>query len=280
MTPTEQPGSTEDPCALLDPVRTLAGEAGRRILEIYETDFAVSRKEDNTPLTRADMAAHETIVAGLRDMTPAVPVLSEESGDIAFEQRARWRRYWLIDPLDGTREFIKRNGEFTVNVALIEHHRPILGVVHAPVLGTTYYACHGHGAFKHGPGVEPRPIHVRALPGGRIVVAGSRSHAGDTLAQFLANLGEHELVSMGSALKSCLVAEGRADVYPRLGPTSEWDTAAAQAVVEEAGGRVTDLRMRPLRYNTKASLLNPHFLVFGDASRDWSRYLPEGAAGE
>mgnify|MGYP000912591716 CR=1 FL=1 len=160
-----------------------------------------------------------------------------------------------------------------MNIALIHDGRAELGVVYVPVTRLAYSACAGGGAFRQEAGGAPQAIRVRALPDGPLVVAGSRSHGGDSLNRFLANLGPYELVSMGSALKSCLVAEGRADIYPRLGPTSEWDTAAAQCVVEEAGGRVTGLDMQPLRYNTKDSLLNPHFLVFGDTSRDWSKYL-------
>ncbi len=262
-----------DPCTLLPEVCALAHEAGRRILDIYATDFAVTDKDDDSPLTAADMAAHHAIVAGLARLTPDIPVLSEESVAIAFEERARWRDYWLIDPLDGTREFIKRNGEFTVNIALIHAHSPVLGVVQVPVSGLCYFACAGAGAFKQLPGEAPQAIRVRPLGEGPVIVAGSRSHRGESLNRFLERLGPHEIISMGSALKSCLVAEGRADIYPRLGPTSEWDTAAAHCVVVEAGGAVTDTQLQPLRYNTKPSLLNPHFLVFGDASRDWRQYL-------
>ncbi len=263
-----------DYCCLLEPAIAIAKQAGRRIMEIYEGGFNVEEKDDMTPLTEADMAAHTTIEEGLQALTPQLPVLTEESAKIPFEERATWSRYWLVDPLDGTREFIKRNGEFTVNIALVDQREAVLGVVYAPVLGVYYYACRGMGAFKKEAMEEAHPIHTRRpLPEGRVTVAGSRSHRGDSLERFLANLGEHDLISMGSALKSCLVAEGKADIYPRLGPTSEWDTAAAQCVVEEAGGRITDTAMRPLQYNTKESLLNPHFFAFGDPDCDWSRYL-------
>lgn len=260
-------------CALLEDVKRIAVSAGERILAIYESDFAIEHKDDKSPLTEADLAAHRTIVAGLQALTPAIPVLSEESASIPFAERRRWTRYWLVDPLDGTREFIKRNGEFTVNIALIHAGEVELGVVYVPVQRLSYFACAGGGAFKQLGDAAAERIRVRALSGGPVVVAGSRSHGGDSLNRFLENLGAHELVSLGSALKSCLVAEGRADIYPRLGPTSEWDTAAAQCVVEEAGGKVTGMDMQPLRYNTKDSLLNPHFFVFGDAARDWSKYL-------
>lgn len=269
---------TLDYCALLKGMLPIAHEAGEAILAIYETDYAVAHKDDKTPLTEADMAAHHIIEDGLGSLTPDIPVLSEESAAIPFEKRCQWSRYWLVDPLDGTREFIKRNGEFTVNIALIENGEAVVGAVYVPVSGVCYFACRTHGAWKK-PSVdaEPERIHVRPLPeSGPLVIAGSRSHSGDSLNLFLENVGEHEVVSMGSSLKSCLVAEGKADLYPRLGPTSEWDTAAAQCVVEEAGGCITDSAMQRLRYNTKDSLLNPHFFVSGDKNKDWSAFLGEG----
>jgi len=273
----EQDRSMAEVCALLEPVIAIGMQAGRRIMEIYEGGFSVEHKDDETPLTEADMAAHEIIDEGLAALTPELPILTEESVSVPFEERARWHRYWLVDPLDGTREFIKRNGEFTVNIALIDNHEPVLGLVYAPVLGTYYYACRGQGAFKREATSAPEPIRARPWSGGPLVVAGSRSHRGASLERFLerfrARVGNFELIPMGSALKSCLVAEGRADIYPRLGPTSEWDTAAAQCVLEEAGGHLTDTQMRPLRYNTKDSLLNPHFFAYGDSDEDWSRFL-------
>jgi 3'(2'), 5'-bisphosphate nucleotidase len=265
----------DDPSQFLEAVIEIAAEAGRKIMQVYATDFAVTHKDDLTPLTHADLAAHQTICEGLRRLTPDLPMLSEESAHIPFSERAAWRQYWLIDPLDGTREFIKRNGEFTVNIALIVEQCSVLGVVYAPVTGLCYFASRGHGAYKQAPGAAPQVIHARRYVGGRCAVAASRSHSGDSLRGFLARLGDHEILSIGSSLKSCLVAEGRADLYPRLGPTSEWDTAAAQCVVEEAGGRVTDTAMQTLRYNTKPELLNPHFFVSGDPERDWSQYLKD-----
>ncbi len=258
----------------LEQLLNLARRAGDAILEIYHTEFTVQDKEDHSPLTAADLASHGIIVEQLRLLTPEIPVLSEESAAIPFTTRRSWNRYWLIDPLDGTKEFIKRNGEFTVNIALIEEQRPVLGIVYVPVSGVLYFGGAGLGAFRETPGEERRQITVCSRRRNPIRVAGSRSHASEGLQLLLANLGPHERVSMGSSLKFCLVAEGSADLYPRLGPTSEWDTAAAQAVVEAAGGKVTDLQLQPLRYNTKESLLNPHFLVFGDTTVDWSRYLP------
>jgi 3'(2'), 5'-bisphosphate nucleotidase len=257
----------------IDPLLQLAQQAGQAILAIYNRDFQVEQKADESPLTEADLASHHTILAGLAQLTPDIPVLSEESASLPYDTRRQWQRYWLVDPLDGTREFIKRNGEFTVNIALIEDGRPVLGVVHVPVSGVSYSGRAGDGAYIYDEHGIRRPIRVTADRQTPLRVAGSRSHAGDSLARFLGNIGDHEIVSMGSSLKLCLVAEGHADIYPRLGPTSEWDTAAAQAVVEAAGGQVTDTAMQPLRYNQKDSLLNPHFLVFGDTSIDWSQYL-------
>ncbi len=258
---------------LLDGAVALAKEAGERIMTIYNRDFSVVQKDDNSPVTEADMAAHAVIDDGLEVLAPEYPLLSEESAAIPFEDRSRWEYYWLVDPLDGTREFIKRNGEFTVNIALIHEHRAILGVVYAPALSLCYYAAQNLGAYKQEGEQTPVPIKVQSHHRDKVIVAGSRSHRGESLERFLTNLGDYELLSMGSALKSCLVAEGTADIYPRLGPTSEWDTAAAHCIVEEAGGRLTNMQMQDLPYNTKESLLNPHFFVFGDTSVNWSEYL-------
>lgn len=263
-----------DIAALVGPVKAIATEAGNRIMEIYTTAFSVDEKTDNSPLTAADLASHEAIMAGLRHLTPGIPILSEESSTAPFAERAHWERFWLVDPLDGTKEFIKRNGEFTVNIALIEGHEPVLGVVLVPVSGLCYFAARGQGAFRQEPGAAAQRIAVQPLRNGSVRVVGSRSHSGPSLEAFVSQLGEHTFVPIGSSLKFCLVAEGRADIYPRLGPTSEWDTAAAQCIVEEAGGRVIAVDGRRLAYNTKESLLNPYFLVIGDTRRDWLAYLP------
>ncbi len=268
------PPTQDELLSLRDAAHRIALEAGARIMEVYDAGFEVSLKDDRTPLTTADLAAHGVIVRGLTQLTRQYPILSEESDHLPFSERTRWRTYWLIDPLDGTREFIKRNDEFTVNIALIHEHEPVIGVVCAPALGVCYYASRGRGAFKDDADTQGQAIKVRALGKRKPVIAGSRSYASEALHAFLKNVGEHELISMGSALKSCLVAEGRADLYARLGPTSEWDTAAAQCVVEEAGGRLTDAHMANLRYNTKESLLNPDFFVFGKDSRNWRDYMP------
>jgi 3'(2'), 5'-bisphosphate nucleotidase len=262
-----------NPCEYLNEACTIAVEAGRRILDVYEREFTVTQKDDRSPLTEADRVSHELIAARLTRLTPDIPVLSEESASVDYAERAKWTRFWLVDPLDGTKEFISRNGEFTVNIALIEAGRPVLGVVYVPVLGVTYFACRGGGARKQKSGEKPQVVRARALAGGKPIVVASRSHAGPETAAFLHAIGEHDVVSMGSSLKFCLVAEGTADVYPRLGPTMEWDTAAAQCVVEEAGGRVLDTRGAPLAYN-KSSLRNPWFVVTGAGETDWLRHIP------
>jgi 3'(2'), 5'-bisphosphate nucleotidase len=253
---------------LLDRIRAIAEAAGDCIMEVYDGDFDVELKDDSSPLTQADRAAHELIVERLGALPNALPVLSEESSGAEISDRLSWGRYWLVDPLDGTKEFIKRNGEFTVNIALVDDHRAVLGVVVAPAKNLVYTGLLGHGAFSIVDGAE-RPIRVTRPPADPLRVVGSRSHASPALAAYLDALGEHVLKPMGSSLKICLVAEGSADVYPRLGPTSEWDTAAAQAILESAGGSMMDTVGQPLRYNSKEFLLNPHFLAFGDVERDW-----------
>ena len=261
---------------LLERLLVFTREAGERIMGVYRREFCIETKTDKSPVTEADMGAHEVVVNGLQGLPRAYPVLSEESVDIPFSARSLWNTYWLVDPLDGTREFINRNDEFTVNIALIQKQEAILGLIYAPVMDVYYYAIRGCGAYKRLGGGEPQPIQCRKAGREHIVVAGSRSHDCDKLQRFLTNMGDHELRSMGSSLKSCLVAEGTADIYPRLGLTAEWDTAAAQCVVEEAGGYMTDTTGKRLRYNTKESLLNPHFLVFGDNSIDWISFIAAG----
>ncbi len=257
---------------LLEQTITLSIQAGDEILKIYDTDFAIETKNDQSPLTTADLASHHCLVDGLEKLSPKLPILSEESSEIPYSERKQWETYWLIDPLDGTKEFIKRNGEFTVNVALIQGNRPILGVVYVPVSGICYSAAEGLGAWKQTQDQQALPISVRKQATKPLTVIGSRSHQTEELANYLERLGPHELVSMGSSLKLCLVAEGKADLYPRIGLTSEWDTAASQCVVEQAGGKVTNLQGQILDYNTKQEYLNPYFLVFGDDSHDWTTY--------
>lgn len=272
--------NSADPGIWLEAVTSIAAEAGRRILDVYERQFDVSRKDDGSPLTDADRAAHEVIVARLAQLTPGIPVLSEESAKIEYSTRADWQRFWLVDPLDGTKEFVNRNGEFTVNIALVDQGAPVLGVVVVPVTAVAYLGVKGKGAWKEQGGCDRKPIRVRTYDGGRATVVASRSHRGEALDRFLERLhareGEYATTSMGSSLKLCLVAEGQADIYPRLGLTSEWDTAAAQCVVESAGGQVVDLDGKPLRYN-KPDILNPWFLVTGGGGYDWRAYLDHAA---
>jgi 3'(2'), 5'-bisphosphate nucleotidase len=254
---------------------SIAREAGAKILEVYTSDdFKVEAKADDSPLTKADLASHEHIVQRLHALTPDIPVLSEESKETSYLERSRWTRFWLVDPLDGTKEFIKRNGEFTVNIALIENSESVMGVVHTPALDVTYFAAKGEGAFKVEQGIT-QAITVNKEIGDTLNVVASRSHAGPETQALLDKLAKDyavNVVSKGSALKLCLVAEGAAHFYPRLGPTMEWDTAAAQCVAEQAGAVVTDIKGDKLRYN-KENLLNPFFIVNSVAGLEWQKYL-------
>ncbi len=262
--------------ALLDELRTIAGTAGKAIMRIYTSEFAVEFKDDQSPLTEADRASHELIIAALGTLQPALPVLSEESAPAELIDRLNWDSYWLVDPLDGTKEFVKRNGEFTVNIALIEQNRAVMGIVLAPAKDLEYSGALGLGAWKRLPGGRLEEIRVALRQTGPVRAVCSRSHPSGALAAYLERLGAHELKPMGSSLKICLVADGQADVYPRLGPTSEWDTAAAQAILESAGGSMMDPVGRALRYNTKDGFLNPYFLAFGDPDRDWLAAVSDG----
>lgn len=249
----------------------IAKRAGEAILRVYETDFDVSAKGDRSPLTQADLAAHRIIVAGLEALDPQTPVISEEAALPTFDARSKWRRFYLVDPLDGTKEFIKRNGDFTVNIALIEDHRPVRGVVGVPVHDRVYTGG-PDGAWRLDSAGRER-IRTRSLDGDAITVVASRSHRDARLEAYLAAVQEQfkrtESVAVGSSLKFCLLAEGKADFYPRLGPTAEWDTAAAHAVLAAAGGTVMQLDGKPLIYNAKESFLNPFFLAVGDAEFPW-----------
>ncbi len=262
----------------LERVLEIARLAGREILDVYEHGMHVDYKADGSPVTNADRRAHAVIERSLQDMTPEIPILSEESERAVFDRRFRWSRFWLVDPLDGTREFVSRNGEFTINIALVEPSGPVLGVVHSPVHNTSYCGLEGHGAFMSTDGGSLRSIRVRSRPARNVTMVCSRSHAGANVEQFRKNMarafGTVEMVGMGSSLKICLVAEGVADVYPRLGPTSEWDTAAAQCVLESAGGSMTDVQGNRIRYN-KTDILNPWFLACGDPDVDWRRFADD-----
>lgn len=241
----------------------IARTAGTAIMDIYAGDFQVQIKDDKSPLTCADRASHDLIIRGLAQQTPTLPILSEEGRAIPYAERNHWDRFWLVDPLDGTKEFVKRNGEFTVNIALVEGQVVRAGVVHVPAQGRTYLGIKGQGAWLQTGEADWQPIRVRqADPERGLSVVMSRSHPSLELEDYLKTLSVAEAVSVGSSLKLCVVAEGRADLYPRLGPTMEWDTAAGQALVEAAGGTVTTLDGAPLLYN-KAQLLNPYFVVRG-----------------
>ncbi len=269
--------STSQYGELLEPVIALAHQAGDAILDVYKGHYCVEQKSDDSPVTEADYAAHEVIYKGLTALTSDWPVLSEEGELADFEERSRWQRYWLVDPLDGTREFIKCNGEFTVNIALIENNKSVLGVIQVPVNRDCYFAVQGGGAFYQATGNGVESIQSRQWDGNSITIAGSRSHRMPVFCSFLEFFDDYRVLSLGSSLKSCYVAQGRADIYARFGPTSEWDTAAAQCIVEEAGGLLTDLNLNPLRYNTKDSLLNPPFFAFGDQRHDWRKFVPKKA---
>ena len=262
---------------LLPEIEVLSRKAGEAIMAIYqEADLGVEYKADNSPLTRADLASHHCIEQGLNQLTPDIPVLSEESGDIPWEERKNWQRYWLVDPLDGTKEFVKRNGEFTVNIALIEQGKPVLGAVYAPVKDWMYTGAEGIGAYAQY--ADDKPVLLKLDPAyqpGCWRIVGSRSHGAERLQSFSEVLPEYRNVPMGSSLKLCLVAAGESDLYVRFGPTGEWDTAAAQAVVEQAGGCVLDGDLKPLRYNQEANLLNPEFVVCQKVDSLWSGRFSE-----
>jgi 3'(2'), 5'-bisphosphate nucleotidase len=249
----------------------ISRRAGLTTLEWYDGDMGITQKSDESPLTKADLASHQLIHDELTRSWPDIPVLSEESAEIPWETRRAWQQYWLVDPLDGTKEFINRNGEFTVNIALIQNHQPVMGIVHVPVTDTSYFGALDTGAWCQHGSANAAAIRVRRPAADPAVIVGSRSHANPELTSQLSKLGAHELISMGSSLKFCRVAEGLADFYPRVGPTSEWDTAAAQAVVEAAGGQVVKIDGSPLAYNRKEIYLNPHFFVIGDPAKNWLR---------
>jgi 3'(2'), 5'-bisphosphate nucleotidase len=268
---------------LLNAVNEIAIAAGSEILDVYNSGQAidVSKKQDDSPLTDADRRAHLLIVDRLSSLTPDIPLLSEESDAIDYELRKSWQRYWLVDPLDGTKEFINRNGEFTVNIALIENGQSVAGVVYVPVSGISYFGGIGIGAWKQdanqqdikAQSIVSRPM--RESFGVRIVA--SRRHLGEQLNALVGKIENHfgkvTLLSMGSSLKMCLLAEGSADIYPRMAPTCEWDTAAAHGILSAAGGEIVDLQFRPLRYNSKPELLNPFFIALADRTYPWQQLL-------
>lgn len=249
--------------ALRDGVIDIARRAAAAILAVYDGEFAVQHKDDRSPLTAADLAAHRCIVDGLQALTPGIPVLSEESRDADIAERRRWTRLWVVDPLDGTREFVKRNGEFCINIALVEQGEAVFGLIQQPVTGLLWHGAPGRGAFRR-EGEADRAIRARIPAASPLRVAASRSHRDARTQALLDALPGSTVVGCGSALKFCRIAEGEIDLYPRFGPTSEWDTAAGQAILEAAGGAVLDPRGRPLRYNQRATLLNGDFIAVGD----------------
>ena len=251
--------------ALADALIPTMARAGAAIMQIYDGAFTVQHKDDNSPLTAADLESQRIILEALTRLTPDIPVLSEESAHAPWAERQHWRSLWVVDPLDGTREFVKRNGEFTVNIALVIDHEPVLGLVSAPAQGLLYWGATGVGAFTRHRDTAQRQIST-APPQHPIRVVGSRSHASPDTAQYLERLGPHTLSGIGSSLKFCLLAEGKAELYPRFGPTSEWDTAAGQALLEAAGGHVTRPDGHRLRYNCRETLLNGDFLAFSHPS--------------
>lgn len=261
---------------LLEQVAALVRRAGDEIMSIYQRGFTIENKADASPLTEADLAAHALLLAGLEALSPRLPVLSEESSADSVADRRSWPRFWLVDPLDGTKEFIARNGEFTVNVALIEGARATLGCVGVPARGDLYVGDIERGVAERWRNGGRERLRTRAV-GARLTAVASRRHGGERLGGFIAALerdyGAIEVVNVGSALKLCLLAEGAADLYPRLGPTSEWDIAAADAVLQAAGGAIYTLAGTPLLYN-KEDILNPEFLAVGDPAHGWQARLP------
>ncbi|MGF1740872.1 3'(2'),5'-bisphosphate nucleotidase CysQ [Vibrio profundum] len=272
--------ATPDFAHLLPDVINIARAAGQLILKIYDNkQYEEFTKSDQTPVTSADLAAHEFIADALAKLTPEIPVLSEEDAEISFSQRATWPRYWLVDPLDGTQEFIARSGDFATIIALVEHNQPIMGVVYGPVADVTYYAYQDHGAWKI---TEQDADKVRLKANkhlgqkNAIVMAISRRQEISRIQARMSDQWRYDLVPLGSAaLKACLVAEGGADCYLRIGPTGEWDTAATQCIVEEAGGRILSTQLTPLSYNERESLENPNFIVIGDEQLPWQQILVE-----
>ena len=254
---------------VLDSIINVSKNAGQSILDIYNDENKFNNieiKKDNSPLTLADKASNNIICSSLKKLYPDIPILSEEGTTIDYYERKKWNNFWLIDPLDGTKEFIKRNGEFTVNIALIKDSKPILGVVYAPVLDITWYGSKDIGSFKIEGDSNSKKINViNSIDNNKnIKIVSSRSHSNNPkLKEYTSQFNKFELIKMGSSIKICLVADGSAHYYPRFGPTMEWDTAAAHAIVKYAGGNILNINSKlELRYN-KENLLNPGFLVHG-----------------
>ena len=246
---------------IIQEVIALSRLAGSAIMEVYNTDFDIHIKDDNSPVTEADTKANAVITEGLKEINPEIPILSEEGRDVPFEERSKWETFWLVDPLDGTKEFIKKNDEFTINIALLKKNQPVFGVVFAPALDILFWGCLGKGAFKSISGNSHKPVAVNSELSDPVQIAGSRSHPSIKMNVFTSQFEKYEVKPMGSSLKICSVADGSVDFYPRLGPTKEWDTGAAHAVLRAAGGEIIKYGTNePLEYN-KQNLLNPEFIA-------------------
>ena len=261
---------------LRENIISLAKRAAQAILELYKdsSQYSVTEKPDHSPLTQADVISHQILVNGLQQLTLGVPVLSEEGAMPPWEERKDWTHYWLLDPLDGTRQFIKHTGEFAVNIALIENHHPVFGLIYIPVTGECYYAQEGEAAYKQDAQGNKTTLHVRHWSPEQTILLTSQAAQEKTLKKRFGYLGEFSWNKMSSAWKFCQIAEGRADLSPRFGDTSEWDTAAGQCILEQAGGALLDLQGEPLRYNMQASVVNPHFIALGDVAL--REHLPWG----
>jgi 3'(2'), 5'-bisphosphate nucleotidase len=235
-------------------------DAGKEIMKIYETDFEYQIKDDDSPITTADQASHKLILTKLKKLTPHIPILSEEDANIPLNIRSKWHEYWLVDPLDGTKEFIKRNGEFTVNIALVRDNKPVIGIIYVPAINETFWGALNYGSFHIKGDNKEKKINVNKVNKRLIKIVTSSSHPSKMLNHFLKKIDNYQIITKGSSLKLCLVASGKAHIYPRFGPTSEWDIAAGEAIVNFAGGNIVNLDGKPLTYNLKESFLNPEFL--------------------
>jgi len=250
---------------LIEQLIEISKDAGKAILEVYNSNFGHQIKEDLSPLTKADTLSNNIICERLKVITPDIPILSEENSDIPFNIRSSWEQYWLVDPLDGTKEFIKKNGEFTVNIALIENNTPIFGIIHLPVTNETYWGSSTKGSFYIKGNNQKTKLCVENKIRSQVRIVASRSHPSKMLDTLLEEIGEYKIITKGSSLKFCLIAKGQADIYPRLGPTSEWDIAAGHAIVKFAGGSLVTIDREPMQYNLTENNLNPYFVV---ASRE------------
>ena len=261
---------------LIEQLIDISKEAGEAILEIYSTNFDYKVKDDSSPLTKADIVSNNIICERLESLNPNIPILSEENSEIPFKIRSSWKQYWLIDPLDGTKEFIKRNGEFTVNIALIDNMKPVIGVIHAPVLNETYWGSISEGSFYLKENNQEEKLCIEKDISNIVTVAVSRSHPSEKLNAFLKKIEGCNIITVGSSLKFCLIARGLADIYPRFGPTSEWDTAAGEAILKYSGGEIVTSHAKNIQYNTKNDHINPNFIAHNnqlDLVKEWKKII-------